>query len=121
VGLTPPSSAAHELEKAFPYYLSIGMTYDQYWHGDVMLVYDYNEAEMLRRERRNQEMWLQGLYIYRATGAAIGSAFRKKGTDPIPYEYDLYPLTQEDADKREEREEEKRRKATMEYFSKGGL
>ena len=55
----------------FPYYLSIGMTYEQYWESDPMLVKYYRQADEMRNERKNQELWLQGLYFYNALGAIM--------------------------------------------------
>ena len=95
----------------FPYYLAIGMTPEQYWEGDCTLVKYYRKAEELRNEKRNQELWLQGMYIYEAfcDVAPILHAFAKKGTKPTPYSAKPYPLN----DKQIERdEEEKQRKLT---------
>ena len=61
----PPSYSEIFLAK-FPYYLSIGMTEEQYWDRDCCLVKFYREAEEIRRERVNQELWLQGMYFYDA-------------------------------------------------------
>ena len=58
----PPSYSEIFLAK-FPYYLSIGMTEEQYWDRDSTLVKSYRKAEELRKERVNQEMWLQGMYL----------------------------------------------------------
>ena len=79
----------------FPYYLSIGMTYEQYWEGDCTLVKYYRKAEELRNEKRNQELWLQGMYVYEAICdvSPILHAFAKKGTKPAPYSTKPYPLT----------------------------
>ena len=100
----------------FPYYLSIGMTSEQYWDGDPTLPKYYRKADELRRERRNQELWLQGMYIYDALCdvAPILHAFTKKGTKPNPYPDHPYAITKrerEDAEKlREQREREKARR-----------
>ena len=93
----------------FPYYLSIGMTYEQYWEGDCTLVKYYRQAEEMRNEKRNQELWLQGMYVYEAIcdASPVLHAFAKKGTKPIPYSAKPYPLNDKQA-KREE--EEKQRK-----------
>ena len=70
-----------------PYYLSIGMTYEQYWYGDVWMVEAFREAEKLRQERVNAETWLQGMYVYDAIAriSPVLHAFAKKGTKPQPY------------------------------------
>ena len=43
----------------FPYYLSIGMTEEQYWDGDNLLPRVFRKAEELRRDRQNSYLWLQ--------------------------------------------------------------
>ena len=93
----------------FPYYLFIGMTPEQYWDGDSTLVKYYRKAEELRNEKRNQELWLQGMYIYEAICdvAPILHAFAKKGTKPTPYSTKPYPLTEKQT---KQNEEEKQRK-----------
>lgn len=81
-------------EKKFPYYLSIGMTEEQYWDRDCCLVKFYREAEEIRRERVNQELWLQGMYFYDALArvSPILHAFAKKGTKAQPYVEEAYPI-----------------------------
>lgn len=81
-------------EEAFPYYLSIGMTVAQYWDDDVNLTKYYREAQILREEQINKQLWLQGMYIYEAVCAAspIFNAFAKKGTKPHPYAKKPYDL-----------------------------
>ena len=93
----------------FPYYLAIGMTPEQYWDGDCTLPKYYRKAEELRNEKRNQELWLQGMYVYEAICdvAPILHAFAKKGTKPAPYSSKPYPLTDKQV---EQEEEEKQRK-----------
>ena len=67
-------------DETFPYYLSIGMSYDLYWHGEPFLVKAYREADEMRTDRMNYERWLQGLYVYQAIGALqpILNPFSKK-------------------------------------------
>ena len=90
----------------FPYYLSIGMTPEQYWDGDSLLAKYYRKADELRRKRRNEELWLQGMYIYEALCdvSPVLNAFAKKGTKPSPYTNHPYAIT------RDEMAEEKARK-----------
>ena len=72
------------------------MTEEQYWDKDCMLVKYYREAEEMRREKFNQEAWLQGMYIYDAIMrlSPILHAFAKKGTKPQPYVDSPYPISQ---------------------------
>lgn len=85
-----------------PFYLSIGMTYDQYWNEDCCLVKYYREAFKLQRDRNNEQLWLQGMYIYEAfcDVSPILNAFAKKGTKPLPYPTQPYAITKEEVERR---------------------
>lgn len=95
--------------EVFPYYLSIGMTPEQFWEGDPTLCKYYREAEEIRNEKRNQELWLQGMYIYEALCdvSPIFHAFAKKGSKPHAYTTHPYALTEKQR-KREEEEKQRR-------------
>ena len=107
----PNFTYTERFEELFPYYLSIGMTAEQYWDGDCTLAKSYRKAEELRTERRNQEMWLQGMYIYEAICdvSPILHAFAKKGAKPHPYPSRPYAITEKQI--QQEREEKERRLA----------
>lgn len=87
--------------------MSIGMSYDEFWNGDVHMVKAYRKAYELREKRRNQELWMQGAYIYEALCDA-SPLFRftmKKGViKPEPYVKEPYPITAADVRERQERE-----------------
>lgn len=95
--------------EVFPYYLSIGMTYEQFWNDDPMLAKYYRQADEMRFDRRNQEMWLQGMYIYEALCdvSPILNPMAKKGTKVQPYSERPYAVTE----KQRLREVEEREKA----------
>ena len=61
-----PDSCREIFEKAFPSYLALGMTYDEYYRQDHTLVADYRIAYKRKMEQKNQDMWLQGAYVYEA-------------------------------------------------------
>ena len=77
-------------EKHFPYYLSIGMSYDDFWKKDVCLVKAYRKAFELKEkreaEKKRWELWEQGLYVYDAICdvAPVLRAFSKT-KKPLPY------------------------------------
>ena len=106
---SPLITYTEKFYELFPYYLSIGMTPEQYWDSDCTLVKYYRKAEELRNEKRNQELWLQGMYVYEAICdvSPILHAFAKKGTKPTPYTEKPYPLTRKQI---KNEEEEKQRK-----------
>lgn len=94
--------------EAFPYYLSIGMTYELYWHGEPWLVKAYQEAYERQIDRMNYEKWIQGRYVYQAIGALapiLNPLSKKKKAE----EYLKEPLIiTEKAKKRKEIEEGKK-------------
>lgn len=89
--------------------MAIGMTYEQYWYGDPLMVRAYYKADRLRQERMNEQAWLYGSYVLRAIDSTIGNAFKKQGTRPS--EYPRKPIeivkkeeTEEEREAREEQE-----------------
>lgn len=113
------STYTEQFYEVFPYYLSIGMTYEQFWDGDPMLCRYYREAEEIRNEKKNQELWLQGAYIYEAIAdlSPVLHAFAKKGTKPTPYPTSPYPITKKQQERirvEKERKEFEKGKRFME-------
>jgi len=103
--------------EALPYYLSLGMTAAQFWEDDPWLAAAYRRADELERQRRSDEMWMQGWYVFNAASTAIQNAFRKKGARPQKYLEEpvrVIPYTEEEKAAREEEERQK----TIEYFAK---
>ena len=117
----PLKTYAEKFHELFPYYLSIGMTEEQYWDGDSTLVGAYRKAEELRTNRKNQEMWLQGAYVYEALCrvSPLLHAFGKKGTKAVPYITEPFAITDKQAEYRQEEKEKKnfdKGKTMMEGF-----
>ena len=106
----PYSTYTEKFYEMFPLYLSFGMSPEQYWDGDCTLTKYYRKAEEIRNEKRNQELWLQGLYIYEAICdvSPILHAFAKKGAKPHPYPSNPYPINEKQI-KREREEKERKR------------
>lgn len=102
----PLKTYTEQFNEIFPFYLSIGMTAEQFWDKDCMLVKAYRKANELQKKRKNEELWLQGLYVYQAiiNAAPVLHAFAKPGTKPIPYLDKPIPLTEQEAKQREEAE-----------------
>lgn len=91
----------------FPYYLSIGMTYEMYWLGDPELVRMYRKAEEIRAHRRNNELWQQGRYIYDTILRLTPSLNAFKPKEPLDYMDEPYPLTRKEYLEMMERKERK--------------
>lgn len=112
------NSYTKTFHEAFPFHLSIGMTPEQYWDGDPLLARYYRQADELKRKRRNQELWLQGMYIYEALCdvSPIFHAFAKKGTKPAPYPDHPYSITAKDIAKEKEQQEQRDREKARRYM-----
>lgn len=92
--------------KTLPYYMAIGMSVEEFYDGDCTLCIAYREAHKHRTSLRNQEMWLQGMYVYEAILDCVPvlHAMPKKDAKPIPYSKHPYPLTDEEKEMQEEQE-----------------
>lgn len=77
------------------------MSYDQFWNDDPALAKYYREANNLKNERNNQNMWLQGMYIYDAVSTIVYNTWcRKEGQQPVkyaekPYSFDIQKTREE--------------------------
>jgi len=74
-------------ERECPYYMSYGMSFNEYWYESPYLAKFYREAYKLRLRHEDTFMWNQGMYIYEALCdvSPILHAFSKKGTKPLQY------------------------------------
>ena len=79
------------------------MTYDQYWYEDPKILNAYLKAEEIKQRKRNNEMWLQGAYIYQAIGALtpVLNPFSKEHKAK-PYLDKPIPITQQERDEIEQ-------------------
>ena len=116
--LVKPERVEHtfheEFKKLCPFYISIGMTYNQFWFEDVELTRIYLEAYKLKQKREAEEskwkIWEQGLYIYEALCdvSPILRAFSKV-KKPLPYPSKPYGI-EEFEDKKTKRKRRNRKK-----------
>lgn len=94
-----------KFEELCGYYLSIGMTYHDFWDGDCCMVKYYRDKAKREWEQRNFELWLQGAYIYEAlldASPVFNSLSKKK--KPFPYMKQPIPFTADESEKSKERE-----------------
>lgn len=90
--------------QAFPQFLAAGMTYEEYWHGEPELTQAYILADKIRREQRNYEFWLQGLYIYHALCVALSNTLGGSKEQYMDKPLDIFPPTEEEIERRQEEE-----------------
>lgn len=70
-----------------PYFMSIGMTYQQFWEEDPTIAKYYLKAYKIEEERIDWILWKLGVYGYEALCdvSPVLHAFAKKGTKPLPF------------------------------------
>lgn len=107
--ISRPMSLMGAFEKACPSYMSFGMSYEQYWDGDVNAHRMYREAHKLQISEANMMAWLQGRYFYDALCAA-SPILRSFSKAKRPNEYHKHPfdLFEEERKRREEAERRKK-------------
>ena len=108
-------------EKYCSDYISIGMTYEQFWDDDPEITKYYRQSYNKKREQENFGYWLQGLYIYRAL-LSIWPAMRFGSKEKVKdYIEKPIPLTKEQIDENKlskEKAQFDRNLAFMSRFSK---
>ena len=122
IGESESISLTDFFKENFPYYLAMGMSYEEYWHGQFYLVKSYQKAYELKQEIKDYDFWKQGLYFYEALidVSPILQAFAKKGTKPRPYPDKPYGLkiTEQEAEEDKQRKiENERLKAKVHFMN----
>lgn len=97
-------------EEQCPIYMAYGMEYNDFWYGDAYLTKFYRESHKLKVKQKDEELWMQGMYIYEALCdvSPILHAFSKKGTKPLPFSEKPYLFNSEQFKSEEEKEQEKK-------------
>ena len=103
------TSLSDLLDELCAYYMSIGVTYDEFWYGDYTRLKYYVKKHDLEIEQKNYYCWLQGLYVYDALNVVIGNAFSKRNAKKQNYVEKPIPVlpkteSQKEADAIKERQ-----------------
>jgi len=98
------------------YYISIGMTYEQYWDGDAQMPRFYRKAEELRRRRENFNAWLQGAYFYEVIRDLAPSINALSKAKPKPYRDTVIPMTASEIREHEERKKKEQYEQSLARF-----
>ena len=105
----PSLRYGQKFEELCGYYMSIGMTYEDYWDGDNCKAKYYRQMDEMKRERKNYELWLQGAYFYEAL-LDVSPVFNplNKKKNPFPYRESPIPITEHENVKLEEKSKKKK-------------
>lgn len=95
--------------QACPYFMSIGVSYNDFWHNDEFEICKYAlQAEKISQRRRNSELWLNSVYMFRALIDA-SPAFHDFGdgkSHEIKFSVEEpFPLSKEEAEEKEEQKQ----------------
>lgn len=88
--------------------MSLGMSYADFWHGDVNMARAYRKADEMKRRRENEALWTQGLYFRDALLCTVGNMFSSKTATKFEYPKEPYPVTSEQVAEAEERKRKNR-------------
>lgn len=109
-------------KKLCPFYMSIGMTYEQFWYEDIDLAKYYLEAYRIKEKREAEKtkwiIWQQGAYIYEAL-CDVSPILRPFSKEKKPLRYPKRPYGLEDTQKEildQEELKEKQLLKTQIYF-----
>ena len=91
---SPSQRYGDKFEELCGYYMSLGMSYSDFWDGDACMAKHYRQLSEIQKETRNTELWLQAAYIYEALICAspIFNPLSKKGK-PFPFRSEPIPIT----------------------------
>lgn len=107
------------LSELCSFYMSIGVPYEEFWHGDPCKLKFYLRAYEYKQEQENQFAWLCGLYNHKAVSVALDifsyGMNGKKGKQPGKYLE--YPIAITDREK--EAEKQRKIKHTLDFVRKG--
>ena len=125
---TSPTPYGDIFDKVLPNYMAMGMTYDQFWDGEVGMKTAYREAYRIRIEQEqriaDRNNWLMGQYVVSALNAVplLVAGLNVKRGSHIP-EYPDKPFYDRlDADRKEEdrkKREEDQTKLALAMFQAG--
>lgn len=109
-----PFFLTKQFNKSCPFFISIGMTYEQFWYEDPTIANMYLEAYRIKEEREAEKIkwitWEQGLYVYEAICdvSPVLRAF-SKATKPLPYPNRPYATEEKEKEDKKIKEIEKER------------
>lgn len=104
-------------EELCPIFMSNGLSYEDFWDGDVEKAKYIRLAALENEKRKNRDMWIQGRYFYEAVIAAypVLNALSKK-KEPLPYLTEPIPVTEAEAKELIEKKAQEKLEADREKF-----
>lgn len=83
--------------------MSYGMTYEQFWFGEPIIAKYFRKANELNIKRKNQEMHMQGRYVFDAISIALSNVHldgkQHKFNQYTEKPYDIFPKTKKELER----------------------
>ena len=117
IGATPTYTEI--FENVFPYYLAMGMSYEQFWFDEPKIAAYYRRADEIRKQRMNEELWLNGIYTAEALASTVGNMFTKGQKHKYPSE--PKPITLAELEEKRAREQRLREEKIKAAFTARAL
>lgn len=121
---SPQSQYGKYLDDVCPYYMMYGMTWDEFWFGSLDKLGVYWQKYQFEIEKRNQELWLQGIYVGKAVSVVLDTKRQAKYPEK-PYRLTELTEAEKEAEQRrminEFREALNSRKAAWDARQKQGV
>lgn len=76
-----------------------GMSYDQYWYGDPWMAESFRQYHLMKRKLDNENMWIQGAYIYMAVRTAVNNCINGSRDKYEDKPFDIFPKTAEEKER----------------------
>lgn len=115
---TTPQDVIDYLNELCPYAMSLGMPLEEYWHGEPSYINHYVKADEIKQKRLNNQLWLQGAYVYYALCCA-SPMFNSLAKDHKPKRYLDEPFAMNKAEE-EQRKYEKMRQYMSSLAKRNG-
>ena len=80
------------------------MSYSEYWDESPSLAIAYKKAHEINLRRKNEELWLQGVYTRYALLSTVGNMFKSKSQETIEYPTEPLAITQKEVEAKKERD-----------------
>ena len=107
----PRSEFGKYLDQICPYYMLYGMSWDEFWHSSLDRLGFYWQKHQFDIEKRNQELWMQGLYIRMAVASCLDGKRAKYPDKPQR----ITELTEMEKELENQRKVNELRNALMEH------
>lgn len=101
-----------------PLYLTYGMTAEEFWHCNPRMYKVYRRAYIMKKQARNEEMYVNGIYTLKAVEVAVtnivNALFSKSKKEPLKYFDKPLDVWNEKTEEQKAEDEERKNEINLE-------